>query len=242
MLGRLAHAMPNDVKDQILAFYHRLAGDRHHRYRSWEHCYQHFQQRALFAGQQQVETAALHLAFYLASWGMYRGSSFLLQRDYSIHLDAVSTLLQPQYEPLWSATFNDATNDETAANLICSLSDALKATYRQHIGDENVRRRNPTDTLITKILLGTVGCAPACDRYFILGFRHRELMYSQFSASFLRQVFRFYRDHAEALNDAQSAIVQQGGIRYPIMKLIDMYFWEIGFTLLPDTDENSTGA
>lgn len=234
--------MTNDTTNQILAFYRRLAGDPHHRYRSWEHCFQHFQQRSLFASPQQFETATLHLAFYLASWGMYRGSSFLLQRDYSIHRDAVATLLRPEYELLWCATFDDAADDENTARLICSLSDALKATYRQHIADENARRRNPTDTLITKILLGTVGCTPACDRYFILGFRHRDLPYSQFSSSFLRQVFRFYRDHADALKGAQAAIVQQGGIRYPMMKLIDMYFWKIGSTLLPDIDDNSTGA
>ena len=220
--------MTNDVTNQILAFYRQRAGDPHHRYRSWEHCFQHFQQRLLFSSPQQIETATLHLASYLASWGMYRGSSFLLRRDYSIHLDAVATLLRPEYEWLWCATFDDADDDENTARLICSLSGALKAAYRQHIADENARRRNPTDTLITKILLGTVGCTPACDRYFIKGFRHRGLPYSQFNSSFLRQVFRFYRDHADELKDSQAAIVQQGGIRYPMMKLIDMYFWEIG--------------
>jgi hypothetical protein len=34
---------------------------------------------------------------------------------------------------------------------------------------------SPSDTLITKFLLGTVGCTPACDRYFILGFRRAGL-------------------------------------------------------------------
>lgn len=215
--------MPHDVTARILSFYDRLAGDQYHRYRSWEHCYQYFQQRSLSTGKLQVETAALHLAFYLASWGMYRGSSFLLQRDYFIHCDAVKELLKPEYDPLWSATFDDDTNDETTANLICSLSDALRKTY-QSIG-------TPTDTLITKILLGTVGCTPACDRYFILGFRHRGLRYSQFNTKFLCQVFHFCRDHINALNNVQSSISKRGDICYPVMKLIDMYFWEIGLSL-----------
>ena len=165
---------------------------------------------------------------------MYRGSSFLLQRDYSIHRDAVSTLLRPEYESLWCASFDDpAIRRHERLNLIWSLSEALKATYRPYI---------PTDKLITKILLGTVGCTPACDRYFMLGFRHSGLPYSQFGLRFLRRVFRFYRDHAGTLQDTQSALAQQGGIRYPMMKLIDMYFWEIGFTLLPEVDENPNGA
>src|SRR5688572_6231958 len=128
--------MQNDVTDQILAFYSRLAGDPHHRYRSWEHCYRHFQLRSIFDSPQQTETATLHLAFYLASWGMYGGSSFLLQRDYSIHRDAVATLLRPEYEPLWSATFDNADDDEKTARLIFSLSTDLKANYRKHIPDE----------------------------------------------------------------------------------------------------------
>jgi len=35
---------------------------------------------------------ALHLGFYLASWGMYRGSTGLLQKDYQIHIEAVSII------------------------------------------------------------------------------------------------------------------------------------------------------
>jgi len=60
-------------------FYAELQKDPHGRYRSWEHCY------AAFADAfDQVERGeevdydhlGLHLAFYLASWGMYRGSVF----------------------------------------------------------------------------------------------------------------------------------------------------------------------
>jgi hypothetical protein len=180
------------------------------------------------------------LAFYLASWGMYRGSSFLLQKDYSIHCDAVSTLLRSKYDSLWGASFADLNNDEWTISLITSLSDALREAYRQHIADEDTKRRNPSDTLITKILLGTIGCAPACDRFFILGFRHCGLSFTRFDADFLRQVMQFSRGHDRELN--QHTIEQRSGIRYPIMKLIDMYFWEIGFNLLPDADGNTDGA
>jgi len=37
---------------------------------------------------------SLHHAFYLASWGMYRGSSFLLQKDYKVLTPIVEEILK----------------------------------------------------------------------------------------------------------------------------------------------------
>jgi hypothetical protein len=39
------------------------------------------------------DAAALQLGFYLASWGMYRGSSFLLRRWSTVHVVVVATCL-----------------------------------------------------------------------------------------------------------------------------------------------------
>ena len=44
---------------------------------------------------------SLHLAFYLASWGMYRGSSFLLQKDYKVLVPIVEEVLKPEYDCLF---------------------------------------------------------------------------------------------------------------------------------------------
>lgn len=38
---------------------------------------------------------SLQLAYYLASWGMLRGSSFLLWKDYKIHIPMVKEMLKP---------------------------------------------------------------------------------------------------------------------------------------------------
>ena len=40
----------------------------------------------------RIDEAALQLGFYLASWGMYRGSSFLLRRTYTVHEEVVERL------------------------------------------------------------------------------------------------------------------------------------------------------
>ncbi len=43
--------------------------------------------------EETIDMLALHLGFYLASWGMYRGSSFLLQKDYKVHVPIVKIII-----------------------------------------------------------------------------------------------------------------------------------------------------
>ena len=80
-------------------FYNDLKVDENGRYRSWEHCYSYFIKAR---GSQEIDYdyLSLQLAFYLASWGMYRGSSFLLQKDYKVHIPVVKELLNEKYDVL----------------------------------------------------------------------------------------------------------------------------------------------
>jgi hypothetical protein len=71
--------------DKIRAYFDAMK-KQHHRYRSWEHCYRYFRQvggtaREVIAA--DPDHAALVLGFYMASWGMYPGASFLLRFDYT---------------------------------------------------------------------------------------------------------------------------------------------------------------
>jgi len=236
--------MAGDIKSRVLDFYSRLARDPNHRYRSWEHCFDFFRQHKAFSTSEQIDRASLHLSFYLASWGMYRGSSFLLWKDYTIHRYAVSLLSEPEYEVLWDLDLDHV--DGAAIGQILSLSHALREVYRRHITEVDGKPKmiTPSDTLITKILLGTVGCTAACDRFFIHGYRHSGLPFSRFDKTFLSTLVEFYKRNSGDFKQVQDAIAQQGSIRYPMMKLLDMYFWNIGFSLLHASkdDEPETEA
>ncbi len=74
-------------------FYNQLKVDPNGRFRSWEHCYKCFYD-ARNESNIDYDYLSLQLAFYLASWGMYRGSSFLLQKDYKLHIPVVEELLK----------------------------------------------------------------------------------------------------------------------------------------------------
>ena len=97
-----------------------------------------------------------------------------------------------------------------------------------------VESRQVTDTLVTKVLLGTFGCLPACDRFFIAGFRNAGFNYSRVNQNFVVQVLDFCRENLDDLRNARPSVKSTGGVRYPLMKLVDMYFWQIGYELEPE--------
>jgi hypothetical protein len=217
------------IERTILKLHRSLQVDPHHRYRSWGHCYRYFRQRRHLRAQRDLDGPALQLGFYLASWGMYRGSSFLLWKDYRIHRYAVQALLKPRFDHLAQVNFDSPRSTEAAIEPIVDLVDDLRSTYRDNAGTVNGRRRKVevTDTLATKILLATIGCTPAYDWYFIEGLRSRRIGYSEFNAAHFRKLCEFYRDHAAEFKAVQRQI-HEGGMRYPVMRLVDMYFWEVG--------------
>src|SRR4051794_29612166 len=85
--------------------YYGVASGEHHRYRSWEHCYCYFHGTSRERLVADRDHAALQLAFYLASWGMYRGSSFLLQHGYTVHRGIIDVIVDPRFKALWDADF-----------------------------------------------------------------------------------------------------------------------------------------
>lgn len=210
-----------DIHQKIHAYHGNLASDPHHRYRSWEHCYGFFRRITPAAIVQQREHAALQLGFYLASWGMYRGSSFLLQRAYSVHLGVVDSLASPQFMALWENDVGSKDEHALLGPTILAAVEAIRQAYRPF--------GQPTDTLVTKVLLGTLGCLPACDRFFINGFKREGFSYSYLNTTFVNRVLQFCRDNTADLQNEQISIQQRSGVTYPFMKLVDMYFWQIGY-------------
>ena len=212
----------DDIKNKILKFHRQLESDSNHRYKSWEHCYTYFKGDKI-----DVDTACLQMSFYLASWGMYRGSSFLLWKDYLIHTEVVKHILENKH----LQKIDYSVEYDSYINEIFCLIEWIKNWYKENINSINgvARKINVTDTLATKIVLGTLACIPAYDRYFIDGIRFKRLSYSRLMKGNFLQVVKYYLDNKEQFDYVNKKIIKKSGIDYPAMKLVDMYFWEIGF-------------
>jgi hypothetical protein len=213
-------------------------GSEHHRYRSWEHCYNHFHSATTEAIAEKRDLAALHLGFYLASWGMYRGSGFLLQHAYTVHRGVIESLSSSQFAPLWAEEFG--VNGSNDARLVPTILEAIKSIRRAYAAFAS--EDQVSDTLVTKILLGTIGCTPACDRFFVAGFKHAGFQYSYVNKNFFGRVLRFSSDNLPILLEQQRNIERVSAVHYPVMKLVDMYFWEIGAELEGAESEEGQAA
>lgn len=217
------NAHPANICDTVLRFHQSIVTDPHHRYRSWEHCYQFFSQRPT-----DVDLACLHLGFYLASWGMYRGSSFLLQKDYRVHRLVVEELLKPEYQEIRAITIADLRSIDGGrlTEKILRLVGWIQHCYADYVGHHE-RRINVTDTLATKILLGTLGCIPAYDRYFVDGIKKCGLSYSYINKQNFSALLAFCMKYQNDFLEARQHISAYG-VEYPEMKIVDMYFWMVG--------------
>ena len=196
--------------EEVIVEYISNNNQKFQRYNSWNHCYN------AFTTINDEKLLSLHLGFYLASWGMYRGSSKLLERDYLVHVEAVKII--KKYKHLRCSLEQEvAIHDlKSILNLIDELSSYYKTTH-------NV---TPTDTLISKIILGTLGCLPAFDRFFIDGVKEKEYCFTTLKKKSLEGLFYFFE-----ANQLELINIQKQYPQYPIMKIVDMYFWQIGFEL-----------
>lgn len=201
-----------------------------HRYKSWEHCFKYFDKEFFLPKDKNLDKAALELGFYLASYGMYRGSSFLLWKDYRIHRDLVKKLCE-YYNDLYRIAPKDYLDDTSKISLLFSLIKLIRDYYEdfEYVikGDGEKYEIKVSDALVTKILLGTLCCIPAYDTFFVEGLRAKNLKYSGLKKCNFKKFLEFCTKHHKAFENVQREVSKED-VRYPMMKIIDMYFWQIG--------------
>lgn len=193
------------------------------RYASFDYCYNYFRPSNDIT--QDIEKACLVLGFYLASWGMFRGSSFLLQKS-AKHFEPTIRYIATLDKSVWDI---DADNyDENNIQTIIKIYKDIKIRL--------INKNNADLTLITKILLGVFGFVPAFDNFFCNSFRaisegqcgFRKVNYK--SLSFIKTFYEVNKTTIDRLSDETFTIDFMTGrktsLNYPKAKIIDMY----GFT------------
>ena len=191
------------------------------RYATFDYCFNYFQSFrekgniAAIAAPAHLQSSCLHLAYYLASWGMLRGGTVLLEKSLVFYKRLIKYFAGLNGDPVWEIDVPWY----TAANIRKLLR--LKDGIRKNLGVQN----NPTETLITKIMLGVFGNVPAFDSLFKYGFSITECGESQ-----LKKIAKFYSENKKAIDRFKVRTLdfhtgKETPRRYPKAKLIDM----IGF-------------
>jgi hypothetical protein len=81
-----------------------------HRYTSFDYCYNYFASHKGQALLDDMEKSSLVLGFYLASWGMLRGSSFLLDKSVMHYKDTIR-YISSCYKSIWNIDVDDYSDE-----------------------------------------------------------------------------------------------------------------------------------
>ena len=76
--------------------------------------------------------------------------------------------------------------------------------------------------------MGTLGCVPAYDRFFVAGIKKHKVTTQEYSLRSVLTLAEFYEEYNDRLEEARRGF-EGDGLIYPQMKLLDMGFWQIGF-------------
>ena len=215
---------------------------KYSRYQSWEHCYECFQTEYKSINKKRkpqkdgvIDSLSFGLAWYLASWGMYRGSSKLLMYSYKIHIPVIKILLNKKWEKLNKL---ECKNYKKNQELFNNLKEKISQEYKKN----GIKY---TDILVSKVLLGTLGCSPAFDGLFTksISFLSRKNLNGNllnphvrnFKPKTMCALCDFYTNFKKKIEEIRLKMrTQTKHLLYPQMKILDMGFWYLGKNLTKD--------
>lgn len=199
---------------------YRYKSNPEDRFTSYDYCYNYFKTNNNLS--KDMEKSCYVLGFYLASWGMYRGSSFLLDKSVK-HFENTINYLSDLDKSKWDIDVDNYSNDNM--KIILELYNNIKAKL---IYDDNSDL-----TLVTKILLGVFGFVPAFDMNFKSSFKkifNNECGFSTFNIKALESIKQFYEANKESIDKLSSntfttdfTTSKKTKIIYKKAKIIDVY-------------------
>ncbi|MGN0236186.1 MAG: hypothetical protein ACI4BD_07770 [Paludibacteraceae bacterium] len=223
----------SDLKRNIYAFHVNVSPTE--RFASYDFCYDYFQtNKGTLA--KKMEESCFRLWGYLASWGMLRGSSELLQRSPASLEELIKYFDSIASDAIWDMDVPDYADSAKATHIVevyNKIHDILSKVIA-----------HPTTTLVTKIMLATLGVVPAFDSYFTATFREDYAPrhgYNGVNSSFskvddraLDCLYDFYTTNQVELDSIKINVIDFCGKTtmqvYKIAKLIDMYGFSKGVT------------
>jgi hypothetical protein len=203
--------------------------DRHHREYSWDHANRYW--REFSSGRSNdKDLATLHLAFYLASFGMYRGSGDLFERDYKA--------LEPTVEFLAGNTDNgweDCLFSQEPVRELAPRLRELSVALGKQLAPALARPKKPvekikiSDTLLSKLMLVTLDCVPALDDQVkvalgnILDRNYKSV--DGFGPQRMIPIIELARENKALIESGREMLKEQCGREYPLNRIFDLYLW-----------------
>ena len=213
----------NDLKSIVQEYAQKIQPE--HRYASFDYCYNYFLTTDDLT--EDIEKSCLTLGYYLASWGMLRGSSFLLQKSAKYFQSTIEYIVTLDKD-VWEIDV-DNYNNQTIERII-GIYNEIKSRL--------ILNGSSDLTLITKVMLGVFGFIPAFDNFFCSTFRSiykGKCGFRRVNFNSLNRIKDFYDENREVINKFSNEIFTidfktglKTKIKYPKAKIIDMYGFTVG--------------
>lgn len=195
------------------------------RERSWDFCYDYFQDHP--SPTEDIELSCLHLGYYLASWGMLRGSSYLFKNTNALHYRDTIEVIE-HHNPTMRGWDVPAYLDQKR----CAQYETVWADLRTALLPDGGRSL----TLISKVMMGVWGCIPSFDSYFVSTYRALSTSRSERAAwgranadalRMLHTVYDTHRNEIETVRHAHRVWSLSTGKPtdrpLPVAKVLDIY-------------------
>ena len=193
---------------------------------SWEHCIAQFAEAFAnpdaAADEKTVDLLSLHLGFYLASWGMMRNSK-LMEYDYKIHAPFVRVLMG--YSDLFRKDLADF-RDPKAMERFKEMHEAVVEHCSRFCKAKSYKA---SGILVSKVILGTLGIAPAYDKNVSDVVEKYGISGGRFSPkSFKELAYYFTENRADIITARMTKEMQELCPHYTRAKVIDGILWGLG--------------
>ena len=208
------------IGTKIGSFMGSYAASPYCRYRSYDFCHEVFvKNRKSATVPATADYMALNLYMFLASWGMVARGRLMMTRNYKSLVDVVKIVCDEKYDWLvdvdvYAPTFSCSKYIEDLMELKKRLEAVLFTGTSYKYGD----------TLLTKIILATLGCVPAYDTNVKNSMRKIGIV-----ASFSKNGLASLLDFADTYKaDFKAEMTKYHGttlVPYSVMKYIDMALW-----------------
>lgn len=160
---------------------------------------------------------AKELFIYLANWGMVARGSFLMKHTWRILKPVIEILSKPEYKELRNPEIKTVKEN---IDLLIGLRDEIDKSLRPYHDDKTV-----SYTLISKILLGTLGCTIAYDRNVKIVLSATEIASKKFEPDSIKSLCEYYNQNKKDFENIRNKIEGQTGKKCPPFKLLDLVLW-----------------
>lgn len=195
------------------------------RERSWDFCYDYF--HSTDSPTDAMELSSLHLGYYLASWGMMRGSSFLFNNTNLCHYRKTIEIIEELNEMMRGWDVHEYLDDGRYEQYEEAWS-RLKSSLLPEGGASLI--------LISKVMMGVWGCVPSFDTYFTATMRWlsetpaERASWRKANRQGLSSLHEIYLEHADEVENVRAAnavwsfaLGGPGQHAMPRAKVLDIY-------------------